>query len=102
MVGYNPYFFNQVQQNQTQVQFSYVSSMQDAQSIPVQFNTIYVALNKVEGEIYIKQLNRDGLIDFDTYKKVDNNKKEDEMTLLLARISKLEENFKTEEKKELF
>jgi Mn-dependent DtxR family transcriptional regulator len=102
MVGYNPYFFNQVQQNQTQVQFSYVSSMQDAQSIPVQFNTIYVALNKIEGEIYIKQLNRDGLIDFDTYKKVDNNKKEDEMSLLLARISKLEENFKTEEKKELF
>lgn len=53
---------------QQQVQFSFVESMENAKSIPVQYNTLYILVNKMDKEVYIKQLNRDGLIEFNTYK----------------------------------
>ena len=55
---------------QQQVQFSFVESIENAKSIPVQYNTLYILVNKMDKEVYIKQLNRDGLIEFNTYKDI--------------------------------
>ena len=56
------------QNTQPQIQFFVVINLQEAQNIQVQFNIIYFIMNNNDKEIYVKQLNRDGLIEFNVYK----------------------------------
>lgn len=70
------------QNNQPQIQFFVVNDIQEAQNIQVQFNTIYFIMNYKSKEIYTKQLNRDGLIDFDIYKNekiIKENQKDNDL-----------------------
>ena len=74
--------FQQSYQTQPQIQFFVVSSKQEAQNIQVQFNITYFIVNNVDKEVYTKQLNRDGLIDFEVYKNeklINQNKKDNEL-----------------------
>ena len=77
-MDYRNYFNNnvlpQVVNNNQQIQFYYVNSLVEAQAIQIQFNTIYFIVNKTNEEVYIKQLNRDGLVDFEIYKNEKNIK----------------------------
>lgn len=74
--------FQQSYQTQPQIQFFVVGSKQEAQNIQVQFNITYFIVNNVDKEVYTKQLNRDGLIDFEVYKNeklINQNKKDNEL-----------------------
>ena len=105
MAGNNnyPYFNNglgspvmqQPPMSQTQIQCFAVSSRDEANRIPIQIGVMYVIINKVEKEIYIKQWNNDGLIDMDVYKNeksIPAQKPENDYSQMLTSInSKIEE-----------
>lgn len=87
--------FNRVYQNLTMsppyhsttpsIQFYSVGSKQEAQNLQPQFNVKYIIINNIDREIYIKELNNNGLIDFITYKDVrilESNKSENDDTKL--------------------
>lgn len=86
---------------QPQTQLYVVSSMQEAQNIQVQFNTIYVALNRQAKEVYIKQLNNDGLINFEVYSMKKDEPEKDyskDLTEIKNKLSNLESVFFTQQK----
>lgn len=99
----NPYNtpIQTIPQTQTQVLCFFVNSQAEAKNIPVQLNTLYVAVNKADKEVYIRQLNNDGNIDFTIYKDVSTIKKEepkpekDYTNILAILTSKIEEIHKS-------
>lgn len=77
MNNYNNPFYNnnnfhnnlmQPPTNQMQTQCYAVSSRDEANKIPIQLGVMYIILNKLDKEIYIKQWNSDGLVDMEVYK----------------------------------
>lgn len=66
--SFNQNYQTPFQNTQPQIQFFVVNNLQEAQNIQVQFNIIYFIMNNNDKEIYVKQLNRDGLIEFNVYK----------------------------------
>lgn len=94
---------NTIQPPQPQIQCFFVGSKDDAKNIQVQLNTIYIAINKADKEIYVKQLNNDGNIDFMTYKdetffKKEEPKQEKDYTeyfaTLTSKLDNIEKNIK--------
>ena len=85
-----------LQNTQPQIQFFVVNNLQEAQNIQVQFNTVYFIMNYTDKEVYVKQLNRDGLIDFDIYKNekvLKENRKDSEiLEELKEKINKIEKS----------
>lgn len=64
-------YFNQQQAQPIppQIQNMFVDSIEQAKNLQVQMNTIYIIVNKANKEVYIKQLNNDGNIDFQLYQE---------------------------------
>lgn len=68
-----------------------VSSKDEAQRMQIQYGVKYLIINKIDKEIYMKELNTDGNIDFIVYK--------DERTINVDENKNYEENFNVLNKK---
>jgi hypothetical protein len=102
MYNYNPYNFNQTMFNQpstiqnlaqtsaTQAQIYFVSSPKDMEKIQPTLNVMYVGINKEKNEIYLRQINNAGLIDFNTYSLSTGAQEKNDFTKIMERIDKLE------------
>ena len=99
---YNPYNFNQMGFNQpstiqnlaqtsaTQAQIYFVSSPKDMEKVQPTINVMYVGINKDKNEIYLRQINNAGLIDFNTYTLKTGGQEKNEFTKIMERIDNLE------------
>lgn len=99
---YNPYNFNQMGFNQpstiqnlaqtsaTQAQIYFVSNPKDMEKVQPTINVMYVGINKDKNEIYLRQINNAGLIDFNTYTLKTGGQEKNEFTKIMERIDNLE------------
>jgi hypothetical protein len=53
-------------------------------------NVMYVGINKEKNEIYLRQINNAGLIDFNTYSLSTGGQEKNEFTKIMERIDNLE------------
>lgn len=79
---------------QPQVQCFFVSAPSDISNIQIIPGTVYIGMNKTAKEIYIRQWNLDGNIDFDTYKLHTGTQQEPEYKAIMARLDQLIEQTK--------
>lgn len=75
-----------IQQTQPQALCYFVNSKTDMQNIQVQLNVFYIGINRQAKEIYIKSLNNDGLIDFDTYSLSNGTQESTELKMILDKL----------------
>lgn len=79
---------------QPQVQCFFVSAAQDISNIQIIPGTVYIGLNKSAKEIYIRQWNLDGNIDFETYRLHTGTQEEPELKAIMAKLEQLIEQTK--------
>lgn len=102
---YNPYnmrqdMFNQpstiqnlTQTTPTQAQIYFVRSPKDMEGITPNLNVVYIGINRDKDEIYLRQMNNGGLIDFNTYSLSTGGQEKNEFAKIMERIDKLETRF---------
>ena len=111
MYNYNPYnrqysfdFYNQMQpQNQihtinqspTQVQCYFVSDEKDMEKIQLNLNVVYVGINKDKNEVYLRQINNNGLIDSNKYGLVSESQEKNDFSKIMERLDRIENKFLT-------
>lgn len=79
---------------QPQVQCFFVSSPSDISNIQIIPGTVYIGMNKSAKEIYIRQWNLDGNIDFETYRLHTGTQEEPEYKAILTKLDTLIEQTK--------
>ena len=75
---------------QPQVQCFYVNSSEDMGNIQIMPSTVYIGINKSAKEMYIRQWNLDGKIDFERYKLSDGKQEEPELKTIVAKLEAIE------------
>ena len=103
MYNYDPY--SQLRQNSynipstiqnlsqtvaTQSQTYFVNSPKDMEKIQPALNVMYIGINKDKNEIYLRQINNAGLIDFSTYSLITGEQEKNDFAKIMERIDKLE------------
>lgn len=97
MAPEQPSFSNTIQTLQgvqPQVQCFFVSAPSDITNIQIIPGTVYIGMNKTSKEIYIRQWNLDGNIDFETYKLHTGTQEEPEFKAIISKLDTLIEQTK--------
>lgn len=89
-----PYWQGQKIQNlssviQNDVQVFYVNNPQDMERINPMPNVVYIGLNTSTKEVYIRQLNGIGLIDFDVYVRQSGEQQKNDLTKILDKLDEI-------------
>ena len=93
--NYNPYAYpGQKIQNlssviQNEVQVFYVNNPQDMERINPMQNVVYIGINSSTKEIYVRQLNGIGLIDFDVYVRQSGEQQKNDLTKILDKLDEI-------------
>ena len=99
---YSPYNFNQQMFNQTstiqnlaqtsatQAQIYFVSTPKDMEKIQPTLNVMYVGINRDKNEVYLRQMNNAGLIDFSTYTLKTGEQEKNDFVKIMERLDKIE------------
>ncbi len=74
----------------TQSQTYFVNSPKDMEKIQPALNVMYIGINKDKNEIYLRQINNAGLIDFSTYSLITGEQEKNDFAKIMERIDKLE------------
>lgn len=98
--SYNPYgqyrpdMFSQIQNISptipTQVQCFFVNNPKDMEKIQASLNVVYIGINKDKNEVYLKQMNNNGLIDFNTYTLATGGQEKNDFAKIMEKIEQLE------------
>lgn len=98
--SYNPYgqyrpdVFGQIQNIAqtipTQVQCFFVNNQKDMEKIQANLNVVYIGINKEKNEVYLKQMNNNGLIDFNVYTLANGGQEKNDFTKIMEKIQELE------------
>jgi hypothetical protein len=92
---FNPYAYQgQKIQNlssviQNEVQVFYVNNPTDMERINPMQNVVYIGLNNSTKEIYVRQLNGMGLIDFDVYVRQSGEQQKNDLTKILEKLDEI-------------
>lgn len=73
----------------TEVQCFYVNNPQEMDKINPTPNVLYIGINLNSKEIYLKQVNGFGLIDFDIYAKQAGEQQKNDLTKILEKLDEL-------------
>lgn len=79
---------------QPQVQCFFVASASDLSNIQIQPSTVYIGLNESAQEIYLRQWNNDGNIDFKTYKLQSGTQEQTDMKAIAVALEEIKEFMK--------
>lgn len=83
-----------LQSYQPQMQTMFVSKVDDMNRFSIMPNTLYVGINQASKEVYIRQMNNDGLTELNTYSLASENKEKGTLEKILERIDNLELSLK--------
>lgn len=89
-----PQTIQNLQGIQPQVQCFFVSNPNDLVNYNIMPGTVYIGINKSSNEIYIRQWNMDGNIEFETYKKESATEQMPEIRAIMAKLEAIEEKIK--------
>lgn len=73
------------------VQCYFVKNKEELASLDAQPNTVYIGINQDSDELYIRQWNNDGKIDFDTYNKVSQTKEKTDFEKIQEQLNSIQE-----------
>lgn len=73
----------------TEAQIFYANSPQDMERLNPQPNILYIGVNIPNKEVYLKQMNGMGLIDFDTYVRKSGEQQKNDLTKILEKLDEL-------------
>lgn len=79
---------------QPHVQCYFVASPSDLSNIQIQPSTVYIGLNEGAQEIYLRQWNNDGNIDFKTYKLQSGTQEQTDMKAIAVALEEIKEYMK--------
>lgn len=79
---------------QPQVQCYFVNASTDLSNFQIQPSTVYIGINKGSKEIYIRQWNMDGNIDFETYQLASGKQEQTELKMIVSKLEAIEEKLK--------
>lgn len=79
---------------QPQVQCYFVNAAADLSNFQIQPSTVYIGINKAGKEIYIRQWNMDGNIDFETYHLASGTKEQTELKTIMTKLEAIEDKLK--------
>jgi hypothetical protein len=79
---------------QPQVQCYFVNSATDLSNFQIQPSTVYIGINKASKEIYIRQWNMDGNIDFETYQLASGKQEQSDLQMIVSKLEAIEEKLK--------
>lgn len=89
-----PQTIQNLQGIQPQVQCFFVSSPNDLVNYNIMPGTVYIGINRAANEVYIRQWNMDGNIEFETYKKESATEQMPEIRAIMAKLEAIEEKIK--------
>lgn len=89
-----PQIIQNLQGIQPQVQCFFVSSPTDLSNVNIMPGTVHIGINKATNEIYIRQFNMDGNIEFETYKKESGTEQMSEIRAIMAKLEAIENQIK--------
>lgn len=73
-----------------QVQTLFVSGATDLDKFQIMPNTLYIGINKATKEVYIRQMNNDGLTELNTYTLASEKQEKGNLEQILERLDNLE------------
>ena len=74
----------------TEAQIFYASSPQDMERLNPQSNVLYIGINIPNKEVYLKQMNGMGLIDFDTYVRKSGEQSKNDLAKILEKLDEIQ------------
>lgn len=77
----------------TQAQCYFVSSEKDLEKIQMNYNVLYVGVNKEKNEVYLRQINNNGLIDSNKYGLVSGTQEKNDFSKIMERLDSIENKF---------
>lgn len=89
-----PQTIQTIQGVQPHVQCYFVASSTDLSNIQIQPGTVYIGLNESSQEIYIRQWNNDGNIDFKTYKLQSGTQEQTDMKAIVLALEEIKSYMK--------
>lgn len=90
----HPQTIQNLQGIQPQVQCFFVSNPNDLVNYNIMPGTVYIGINRTANEVYIRQWNMDGNIEFETYKKESATEQMPEIRAIMAKLEAIEEKIK--------
>ena len=75
--------------NANEVLCYYVSNPKDMDKLQVNYGTLYIGINNDKKELYIRQMNSNGLIDVNTYVLQSGEQQKNEYTVILEKLDEL-------------
>lgn len=75
---------------QPQVQCFFVNAASDLSNFQIQPSTVYIGINKAGKEVYVRQWNMDGNIDFETYHLASGTQEQPELKTIMAKLEAIE------------
>ncbi len=84
----------QMQPMQPQMQALFVSKADDLKNFSIMPNVLYIGINQASKEIYVRQMNNDGITELNTYSLASENKEKGTLEKILERIDNLELSLK--------
>lgn len=107
MLNFNPYLNYQqrlmqmeqqpiqpMQSYAPQMQAMFVSGVDDLNKLQIMPNVVYIGINKALKEVYIKQMNYDGLTEFNTYSLASEKQEKGNIEKILEKLESLELSLK--------
>lgn len=88
--GNFPQTIQTLQGVQPQVQCYFVNTAADLSNFQIQPSTVYIGINKAAKEIYLRQWNMDGNIDFETYYLASGTQEQPELKVIMAKLEDIE------------
>lgn len=79
---------------QPQVQCYFVNAAADLSNFQIQPSTVYIGLNKAAKEIYLRQWNMDGNIEFETYHLASGTQEQPELKTIMSKLDAIEAKLK--------
>lgn len=94
---YNNFSTSSYHNNPSNIQFYSVSSRQEAKGIQIPYGIKSIIINNIDREIYIKEMNNDGLMDFIVYKdeRLTNFKSEEKNKEIDSKLKLVDEKVET-------
>lgn len=89
-----PQTIQNLQGIQPQVQCFFVSNPNDLVNYNIMPGTVYIGINRTANEVYIRQWNMDGNIEFETYKKESGTEQMSEIRAIMAKLEAIENQIK--------
>jgi len=89
-----PQTIQTLQGAEPQVRCYFVNTAADLSNFPIQPRMVFIGINKAAKEVYLRQWNMDGNIDFETYHLASGTQEQPELKVIMSKLEAIEAKLK--------